>query len=237
MALIDENLLEWATPDEVTSLRRHLAGMTGVPFVDFEDFASRAMWTKDEVTGAVRQFPMAQERYAYLRELVAIRKRCLERHQPLGIDKSRRMLLTWLLVGWYLYDVLTRPNVAHAVINKKLEDSAFLLGPERALFIYEHIPPALWPDRPELVCEGKCGLGYEVLRCPDTGSYIRAFPQGASQLRLYTLTWILFDEFAFQEGQEQAYTAAAPCVQGGGHIDIVTTPELGTWCEGLFWDR
>jgi hypothetical protein len=203
-------------------------------------FLCNAVWTKDEVQGEIRQFPgkkiwepTGELQYDYLRYMTEIRLQ----HRMFAVDKSRRMMITWWLLALYLYDIMTRSNVAHAVINKDLNDSAYLLGDERMKLIYDHIPEEVWPNKPVVEVSGKCKLGYEIIRCSTTGSYVRAFPQGAGQLRLFTLTWILFDEFAFQEQQQEALRAAVPCVQGGlGHIDIVTTPELGTYAEEVYFD-
>jgi len=191
-------------------------------------FLSQAVWTKDEASGTIRQFP-SSERYAYLRTLVDRRMS----YPIFAVEKSRRMMATWLFLALYLFDVLTQRNLAMAVVSKKLEDSAYLLGPDRMLCIYERIPAEVWPNKPILNATGRHKGGYTYLECPATGSHIRAIASGPDQLRLYTLSRVFLDEFAFHERAEEEWTAVKPTVEGGGHIDLVSTPELGAYMYDL----
>ncbi len=143
------------------------------------------------------------------------------------------MLMTWWLLGLYLYDVLTQKNHANFVGSRKLEASAYLLGPERMYGMWERIPVALWPEKPELICEQKQGMGFALLRCPATGSYIQAIASGADQLRQYTASNILLDEFAFFERAAETWGAVLPTIQGGGHVDVVSTANLGSYMYDL----
>ena len=61
--------------------------------VDDWHFLSSCVWTKDEATGTIRQFPAAAPRYDYLRYLTGIRRQ----HPLFAIEKSRRMLVTCLI--------------------------------------------------------------------------------------------------------------------------------------------
>ena len=201
------------------------------PFNSDYDFLSRACVTKNEATGKLEPWPTG-ERYEYLRYMAETRLQ----HKIYVVEKSRRMMATWLFVCLYLYDVLTQRNHANFVVSKKLENSAYLLGSERMLGVYERIPVDVWPHKPRLEATGKNGLGYELLTCPDTGSFVQAVASGADQLRQFTASNVFFDEFAFQERQREAWTAAKPTVEGGGHIDIVSTPELGAYMYDLIYD-
>jgi hypothetical protein len=219
--------------------KRLLTGSQPAPFTDSWDFLSRAVWTKDEASGTIRQFPgniiweeTGELQYGYLREIINI----IEREQLIALDKCRRMMITWCIMSWLLYDTLTQPNHANFVVSKKLEDAAYLLGDERALGVYRRIPDDVWPNKPQLEWTGKDGMGYDLLSCPSTGSYIQAVAQGADQLRQFTASNVFFDEFAFQARQREAMTAAKPTIDGGGRIIVVSTPELGAymydWCYG-----
>jgi len=147
------------------------------------------------------------------------------------------MLVTWWMLCLYLHDVLTQPNHANFIGSRKLEASAYLLGPERILGVYERITSDVWPNKPRLLATGKHEHGYTLLECPDTGSYIRAIASGADQLRQYTATNVFCDEFAFWERAEESWSAMRPTIQGGGHIDIVSTPELGAYMYQLIYDN
>lgn len=197
---------------------------------------SRAVWTKDEATGSIRKFPADEEyngehRFAYIEYLSSIRLL----HRIFAVDKCRRMFVSWWLCCEYLYDTLTQQNHANFWVSKKLEDAAYVLGEERILGVYNRIPAEVWPGKPDLLRTGKRGKGYELLTCPQTGSYIQAVPEGADQLRQYTASNVMFDEFAFQSRQREAWTAAKPTIDGGGHIDVVSTPELGAYMYDLLY--
>ena len=185
------------------------------------------MWTKDEARGEIRQFPD----YEYLKYLTYERPK----YRIFAVEKSRRMLVTWWMLSLYLYDTLTQANHANFVGSRKLESSAYLLGEERLLGLYERIPTEVWPDKPGLEATGKHGHGYTLLKCQATGSYLQAIASGADQLRQYTATNVLCDEFAFWERAEESWTAMRPTIEGGGHIDIVSTPELGAFMYDMLY--
>jgi hypothetical protein len=199
-------------------------------------FLAKVVWTKDEASGRILQFPAAIEldgerRFAYLEYLTSIRMS----HKLFAIDKCRRMMISWWLCSLYLYAIMTQPNAACFWVSKKLEDAAYILGGERIMGVYERIPKDVWPNKPTVEPRGKRGQGYEVLECRQTGSFLRAVPEGADQLRQYTGSLVCFDEFAFQERQRDAWTAAKPTVDGGGHIDVVSTAELGAYMFDLLY--
>jgi len=187
--------------------------------------------TKNEATGKMEPFPTGP-RWDYLQYLTSIRRN----YRIFAVEKSRRMLVTWWLCSVYLYDTLTQANHANFIVSKKLTDSAYLLGEERILGVYQRIPAEVWPHKPRLEETGKEGRGFTLLTCPDTGSYIQAVASGADQLRQYTATNVLLDEYAFQEKQEECWAAVTPTILGGGHVDMVSTPELGAYMHDLLYD-
>lgn len=207
--------------------RRSRIQPTSSPFADGWDFLCRATWTKDEASGRIRQFT-AHEHLAYL---TGVRSQ----HRIFAIEKSRRMMVTWWMLGLYLYDTLTSRNHANFIGSRKLEASAYLLGEERILGMYNRIPADVWPDKPSLEATGKHGMGYTLLTCRETGSYIQAIASGADQLRQYTASNVFFDEFAFFERAQETYGAVLPTIEGGGHIDIVSTPDLGAFMYTLLY--
>jgi hypothetical protein len=226
------------TEEQTEELIALLEGKLGVagPFIGGElDFLKRGVWTKDEATGQVLQFPIAQERFKYLEEVVQRRRAGIaDGTSPIFVvEKSRRMMMTWLFLALYLYDTLSQNNHANFIGSRKMESSAFLLGDERMLFMYKNIPAILWKDKPEIVPRGKFGGGYTRLECPKTGSYIQAIASGATQLLQYTASNILCDEFAFWDNARESWMAMRPTIEGGGHIDIISTPNLGSFMYDL----
>jgi len=207
--------------------------LTPSPFPDAWDWLCRAVWTRDEASGEIRQFPAADERYAYLRPLVD----AWQAHRILFVDKARRMLVTWLFVALWLYDVTHVPQHADYVISKKLEDAAYLLGAERMQFIWDHVSAQVWPNKPEVQFRNRSGRGWEIVECPATGSIIQAVAQGADQLRQYTASNVFIDEFAFQDRQAETWTALQPTILGGGHIVAVSTANLGAYMWDLMNDQ
>lgn len=199
------------------------------PFKDDWDFLERAIFTKDESAGQVRPFPAERNYLMYM-------TRTRMDHRIYAIDKSRRMLVTWWLLSLYLYDTLTKPNHANFIGSRKLETSAYLLGEERTLFLYEHIPHSVWPNKPHLIPMERHMNGYALLKCPETGSYMQAIASGADQLRQFTATNIFCDEAAFWERWSESWQAMVPTILGGGHIDIVTTPQLGAEVYSVYYD-
>jgi len=218
--------------DQVEATLPQYAPVPESPFRNVWDFLCCAARTKDEAAGQVRQFPAAESRYDYLRELSRLRAES----RIFAVEKSRRMLITWWMLGEYLWDTITHVNHANFVGSRKMEASAFLLGGERMLFMYEHIPVTVWPDKPRLEPRGRLESGYTRLECPDTGSYVQAIASGADQLRQYTATNVLCDEFAFWDRAEESWSAMRPTIEGGGHIDLVSTPELGAFMQQLLYD-
>lgn len=199
------------------------------PFTDAWDFLSRAVWTEDQASGRVRQFPYHLE---YVRELVRQRDGC-----PIFcVEKSRRMVCSWTFCALYLYDTLTQPNHANYIGSRALGPSSELV--DRLVFIHEHIPASVWPDKPAIkTYAGPGGQGTGVVEVPSIGSFCRAVAQGKDQLRQFTASNILLDEFAFWEKAEESWGALKPTVQGGGHIDIISTPELGSFMYRLIYEE
>jgi hypothetical protein len=236
---------------------------TANPFPTTWDFLSRAVWTRDEASGRIRKFPSAdimhdgEPRFEYLKHLTDHR---LD-HTIAAYEKSRRMLVTWWAVAVYLDDILRNQTHLNAVASDKLEKSAYLLGGDRMEFIYRHIPPVddatytrlsslsmskdwldqfkepLWPDKPKVTFEGKQGYGWKSVRCEETGSSIMAMACGASQMQQFTFSNVLMDEFPRWQWQEESWRNIQPTIQGGGHVDMICTAELGSFAYDILYDR
>jgi hypothetical protein len=205
-----------------------IAPKVASPFRDSWDFLTRGVWTRDEASGQVRQFPALDYIHYWTGER--------EKHRIFAIEKSRRMLVSWTFCAVYLYNILTNKHQADYIASRKLETSCELLG--RLEFIYENIPVEVWPDKSAIIKHaGYSGKGYRRLECPATDSAVEAVAQGKDQLRQYTASHILLDEFAFWERAEESWSALQPTILGGGHIDLVSTPELGAFMYRLLYEE
>jgi len=143
----------------------------------------------------------------------------------ISVLKSRQMMLTWLFVilaTWegIFYDgrliMLQSKRLADAVGDANSGDG--LLG--RAKYVMEHMP-----------CQETLVPGYdpagEMIRFLDRGSTLQAIPQGGDVIRTHTVSGVVSDEAAMQEDCSDAYTAAMPCIRGGGWYVSITTPRYG----------
>jgi len=196
------------------------------PYMDDEDFMFNGVWTKDEASGQVKKFGYEE----YLSYIIRRRRNT----QIFAVEKSRRMRISWLFCGLYLYDALSRKNHNNFVASRKLGSSAELLG--RMRFIYEHIPREDWVV-PEIKCRVDSeGKGFIRIDVPDNNSSIEAVAEGRDQLRQYTATNILLDEFAFWNDAEGSWAALKPTIEGGGHIDIVSTANRGSFMYRLLYE-
>lgn len=144
--------------------------------------------------------------------------------EPLiALHKNRRMLISWGFVTAHLWLAMFHPGAQIFFISDKEAKSDELV--KRAEFIYDHIPPnkMLLPRKRS----ARCLLGF-----PGLDSFIMGLPSGSDQLRQYTASALLFDEFAFWEaGQKESLASARPTIQGGGKLTIVSSVK-----EGPFYD-
>ena len=141
-----------------------------------------------------------------------------QREKLLAIPKTRRMLLTWTMLSLHLWAAIFRPNSAIFVQSKKADDSDFLIQDKRLMFIYDNLPAQYpWPA----VDAKKYRLDF------DNGSYVKAIGQGADQLRQYTASYAMLDEFAFWEQAENTWGALKPIIQGGGKVTLISSAGPG----------
>ena len=247
--------------DEQIELQQLLEGAYShlSPFADTWEFLCNAVFTRDEADGSIKRFPAnarwkGELRFGYLKLLTYERPK----HKICVYDKARRMMITWWAIAVYLDELMRFRNGKAAVASDKLSKSAFLLGPERMQFIYDHIPPVsderletlrylvddigpfreqIWPDKPLVKFERKEGEGWTFVKCAATGSSIMAVASGQAQMQQYTFRNVLMDEFSRWENQYQSWRNIQPTLQGGGGADIIFTTELGSFSDDLIFDR
>lgn len=139
----------------------------------------------------------------------------LQTERLLIVRKARRMLISWAIEIFNLWDAMFHIGRSIYVVADKEEKSDELV--QRCKFVYNHIPDDVLPIKPRM--ESKyCRVSF-----PEIDSFVQGVAQGPDQLRQVTASRIFADEFAFWEQAEATYGAMRPTIEGGGQIVIVST--------------
>ena len=146
--------------------------------------------------------------------------------EPLmAVVKSRRMTVTWLMVFLHLWMAMFREGASVFFVCDKEEKSDIML--DMAEFIYKYIPD-------DMMLKSRMKRSYCWLEFPGLNSYIKGVAIGADQLRLFTATAILADEFAFWERARETFMASKPTIEGGGKFTAISSPQVGFFKDVCF---
>ena len=145
------------------------------------------------------------------------------REKIVFIEKSRDMMITWLVVTMYTWDTLFHKNREN-IFQSDDAAKAFDLV-ERAHFIWENQPSFLRDVCPATIASGNSRSG--ILKVPALKSVIYGFPQGPDQIRQFHPSGVFQDEAAFQVEAEAAFTAVKPAIQAGGRFTAVSSANPG----------
>lgn len=182
------------------------------------------IWTIDQndMSSPIKRFP----KHPWLRECTEI----WLREQLTAWPKSRRMLMSWLMIWNHLWLGMTGEGRAVYIQSETEEKSNELI--QRAEGIYLRLP------RSELVLPKLrnsrafwCLLDFRGLH-----SFLKGVPQGQNQLRQYTATAVLMDEAAFWEKGRESFAATKPTVEGGGKVTVISSAQAG-WFKDLVFDE
>ena len=210
-------LQEQLEPQELTALDRMMARWE-IAKRDPIGFMKWFVFTADQhdKEEPCKRFPWHLPHIQYITRL-------WQANQRLSLLKSRQMKMTWLFVILSLWEAIFHKGRLIMLQSKREEDAIGdsnsgdgLIG--RAKYIMEHMPFQ------EQLVPGYDPTG-KMLRFRDTGSTLWAIPQGGSIIRQRTASGIFSDEAAFQPDASDAYTAAGPCIRGGGWFVSLTTPD------------
>lgn len=141
------------------------------------------------------------------------------------IPKSRRLMMSWLMSFLHLHLAMFNEGVNIFFISDKEEKSDELV--KRAEFIIKYIPD-------DQFLKPRYKGSYCYLEFPGLNSSIQGVPMGADQLRQFTATAILADEFAFWSKARETYMASIPTIQGGGRFTAISSPQVGFFKELCF---
>lgn len=191
-------------------------------------FLSDCVYTLDQVNqdSPIKVFPSYLEYTEFLTRLWMREKR-------LAIPKSRRMICSWTFISLYTGDTIFNGGRFNAFVSKKEDDSGDLVG--RAEFIYKNIPEWRIPRAllPALK-NNKMSKQPPLLEFEEIHSKIQGFPQGSDQMRQFTLSGQLLDEWAFWEQAQASYSGALPTLDGGGRLTGISSRSPGFFKKIVF---
>lgn len=150
----------------------------------------------------------------------------------LWIPKSRRMMATWVVTTFALWEVLRKDNFLALVQSQTEEHSKDLLE-DRIRLVWENLPKwfrffaaANEPDWTKL-----------DVRFRDRDSRVKVFPQGPKQLRQYTPSFILVDEACHQEQFQEALTAMIPFLEKETRIILLSSVAPSYFADVAYSER
>lgn len=191
-------------------------------------FLSQCVFTLDQVSqnNPIKPYP---SHLLYLKFLT----KAWEREKLIAVPKSRRMFCSWNFISLYLHDTIFNPGRFNGFVSKKEDDAGDLIA--RAEFIYNKIPEwriprALLPT----LKNGKMSKQPPLMEFEEINSKIQGFPQGADQLRQFTLSGILGDECAFWDQAQAFYSASKPTLDGGGRMTLISSRSPGFFKKIVF---
>lgn len=190
---------------------------------DAEYWLFNYAFTKDEHDPSIVAKPFPDKEY--IREIV----RFWLTHRMNLVEKSRQLMLSWLMCALYLHDTQFGVNRLNFIQSKKEEDSDRLV--QRCFTIWSNQPEFIRRVHPATYtyCHVKFyrpgneeGLPY---------SEIWGIPQGGDVLRQHVASGLFIDEGAFQSDLAASIGAAKPMLAGGGRLDVVSSAAPGYFEE------
>lgn len=145
----------------------------------------------------------------------------------LAVEKSRQMMVTWLVCAYLLWRSKYMPHQLILVQSKREDDAANLVFNKepfvaRISFMESHLPQHLRS------IQFPHGGAYGHLYFPN-GSHDWAIPEGSDIIRSNSASVWFCDESAFQPEFGGAFTAALPAIKGGGQAVMVSSADPGEY--------
>jgi phage FluMu gp28-like protein len=140
----------------------------------------------------------------------------------LWVEKSRRMVISWLFVSLCLHEAIFAGYQKIFLVSKKEKDATDLvlnmwgIYNRQPVFI-KNLSPVIRPQKDQQKNQ------LELVN----GSVVSAVPQGSDQIRGATVTRLFIDEAAFLDNLEEFYGASVPALIGGGKMVAVSTAYPG----------
>lgn len=137
--------------------------------------------------------------------------RAIQRHRLLVLLKARQLGMTWLLLGFALWEMLFRPAATELIFSKR-DDEAVNLLDERLKGMYRRLPAYLQARAVVKDNEHEWRLS--------NGSAALAFPTTGGDS--YTATTVIADEFDLVPNQGQLLAAVKPTIDAGGRFLLLS---------------
>jgi hypothetical protein len=134
----------------------------------------------------------------------------LDTHRRLVLLKARQLGLSWLVLGYALWQMLFRP-IATVLLWSKTDREAMELVGYRLAGMYERLPRHLKSGGKATKHGIDLGNGSRAMAFPTTGG------------RSYTATVAIVDEADFVPDLNKLLDAAQPTVDAGGKLILVST--------------
>lgn len=210
-----QEILRKTWEDEVSYCKDHL-----------EYFVDQYGHIEDKDTLEIIPFRMWKEQREALRSIHVHRLNC--------ILKARQIGITWLVLHYAAYTMITSQGSTVVALSKTEDDAKELIT--RICVIFDAMP--------ELVRREKwygARLEQTVLNATLTfpngrKSEIKAFPASPSAGRSFTANIVILDEWAFQQYAEDIWKAAYPTINRptGGKVIGLSTIKRGSLFERIY---
>lgn len=132
----------------------------------------------------------------------------------LFIEKSRQIMMTWIMSSLNLWYAMFHPAKRIFFQSKKQEDADAVL--ERARHVYKQLAELKLPNLPKARMVGEKYGTSDKLEFPGNDSKIWAIPQGPDIVASYTCSSIFADEDELQPMFSEGFSVALPTVTDGG---------------------
>ena len=134
------------------------------------------------------------------------------------ILKSRQIGMTWLLLGYALWQMIYKPIATVLIFSKRDDEAVYLLGEERLRGMYKRLP--LWMQANAVKTDDKHQWALS------NGSVARAFPTSGGDG--YTATLAIVDEADLVPDLARLLGSAKPTIDAGGKMALISRVDKGT---------
>lgn len=149
-----------------------------------------------------------------------------------AVEKSRDMMMTWLIVALYTWDTLFHEGKQNMFQSEDASKTRELVA--RSFTLYENQPSWLRKVHPAFQAEGSNRAG--VFKVPSLQSEIIGLPQGVSKIRMYHPSGVFSDEAAFNPEAGESFASIKPAIDGGGRYTAISSA-FPSWFQLVCRDR
>lgn len=153
------------------------------------------------------------------------------REQLVAVEKSRDVLMTWISVTYFTWEVLFHEGRQVIFQSETATKTRELV--DRAGVIFKNQPKWLQDVHKATVAEGGNRAG--LLKVASLQSEIIGFPQGADQVRQFHPSALFSDEAAFNPEASECFAAIKPAIMNGGKYVAISSANPG-WFQRICRD-